>query len=102
MEAEIDRLRRENEWYKKKYGNYFEKCGLHNWRNLFRKPNIYEWTVLILLILTYIAAYAYFLDIKTCREFIKNNTFNLQPQNYSYPIIYNWTEINSSLINAET
>jgi hypothetical protein len=59
-------------WYEKRYGPVIERRGLHNWKNLFRKPNIYEWTILFMIILTILSGFLYMEDTKTCRETLKN------------------------------
>lgn len=46
----------------------FEKRGLHNWRNLFKKPNGYEWTILFMLILGGMIAYSYKVETQLCRD----------------------------------
>jgi len=48
------------------------KIGLGNWKNLFRRPTLDDWIVLIILIFILFAAYAYNLDTKTCRETLNN------------------------------
>lgn len=60
-------------WYEKKYGPYIEARGLNNFKNLFRKPTLYEWTILFMLILTLLGAYAYNRDISVCHKFIEES-----------------------------
>lgn len=79
-------------WYEKRYGPYIEKRGLHNWKNLFRKPLLLEWIILIMLILTLFMAWAYGHDTQVCREIVKRDVLwfaNLSQQshflNYSIP-----------------
>lgn len=48
------------------------KRGLHNWRNLFRKPNLLEWTILFMLIMVLFITWAYQRDTALCRELIDN------------------------------
>lgn len=60
------------EWYEKRYGPYIEKRGLHNWKNLFRKPTLQELTILFMIILTCISAYAYSYDVKECKTTLSN------------------------------
>jgi len=62
------------QWYEKKYGPYYEEKGLKNWRNLFRKPTMYEWVILIMLLMVGFIAWAYSYDISTCKEYINNQT----------------------------
>lgn len=71
-EAEIIRLKKKLEWYEKRYP-YIEKRGVHNWKNLFRKPTLSDWVILIMLILALFSAWAYNKDISICREYVKEN-----------------------------
>lgn len=69
MEHAEDNLTREDlekrlEWYQKKFGPYIEKRGTHNFKNLFRKPNIYEWTILAMMILVLGMFFVYSLDVQ--------------------------------------
>lgn len=59
-------------WYDKKYGPYIEKRGFHNWKNLFRKPSLYEWAILFMLLMVPLMAMTYNQDIAECRNFIEN------------------------------
>jgi len=59
-------------WFSNKYGHYIEKRGLHNWRNLFRKPTISEWTILFMLLLVGFMGWAYQEDVSTCTETLTN------------------------------
>jgi hypothetical protein len=52
------------------------KRGFGNWKNLFRKPTLSEWTILFMMIGLLISAYAYNTETKSCREFMKNLEFN--------------------------
>jgi len=64
--------------YEKRYGQIY--VGKSKWKNLFKKPNYYEWTILVLIILALLTAWAYYHDIKTCRDFIaNNNTYTINP-----------------------
>jgi len=69
----INKLTKENEWYEKKYGPYIEKRGLHNWKNLFAKPNILEWTILVMLLLALFMGWAYQRDFKVYEQNIQQN-----------------------------
>lgn len=62
-------------WYEKRYGPYISKRGIHNWKNLFRWPNSYEWTILAMMILMIISTYAYQRDINVCKEFVDKSWF---------------------------
>jgi hypothetical protein len=68
-----DRQRQERKlrYYETKYGDYVEKRGLKNWKNLFRKPNLLEWTILFMLIMGLFLAWAYKQDVGSCQAFIK-------------------------------
>lgn len=63
-----DELLKRVTWYEKRYGPYIEKRGLHNWKNLFRRPTLLEWTVLGMLILVLFMTFAYQSDIKACQS----------------------------------
>jgi hypothetical protein len=84
-ENDINQLKKENEWFRKQYGPYIEKRGMNNWKNLFRKPSLYEWTILFMLIMGLFMGWAYQRDIAVCREYINqqesyyNLTYNLGP-----------------------
>jgi len=54
------------EWYTKKYGPYIGNRGAHNWKNLFRKPTMLEWTILFMLVMGLFAAWAYKTDMQAC------------------------------------
>jgi len=58
-------------WYENKYGPYVEKRGLHNWKNLFKKPTFMEMVVMALMVGYLIIAFMYFHDIKACKESIE-------------------------------
>lgn len=51
MIEDINEANKRIEWYETKYGPYFEKKGLNNWKNLMRWPTLNEWIILILLIM---------------------------------------------------
>ena len=65
-------LEKRLKWYETKYGPYIEKRGIDNWKNLFRKPNLLEWTILIMLILAIFMGYAYMQDIKSYKDVVAN------------------------------
>ncbi len=62
--SEIERKDKIIKWYEKRYGPYIEKRGIHNWKNLFRKPNIYEIVILFMLVMFFVLIFAYVHDIK--------------------------------------
>lgn len=49
-----------------------KKRGLHNWKNLFRWPNGYEWTILIMLAFVLIIAYSYKHETALCKYTVEN------------------------------
>ena len=90
-------------WFERKYGPYIERRGIHNWRNLFRKPTVNEWTILFMLILSFFLTLAYQRDVALCQEIIKNynegftGDFNFSEQsNQNYGI---FNEENYSIFN---
>jgi hypothetical protein len=52
--------------------SYKTEIGLQNWKNLFKKPTAEDWISLIILILLFLAAFAYVHDTKVCRETLNN------------------------------
>lgn len=46
--------------------------GLHNAKNLFRKPTLQDWITLAILVLVLVGAYSYNIETKACREMLKN------------------------------
>ncbi len=58
-------------WYEKKYGPYIEKRGEHNWKNLFRKPNFYEYTIFFMMMMSFFLVWAYYHDINSCQETLR-------------------------------
>lgn len=60
------------QWYEKKYGNYFSSRGLDNFKNLFRKPNSYEWTILFMMLMIFIGAWAYYTETDLARQTLEN------------------------------
>ncbi len=48
----------------------FEKRGLHNWRNLFRKPTLQDWLIFFMLVMILFLAWAYQRDITVCKSSI--------------------------------
>lgn len=46
--------------------------GIHNWKNLFRKPTLNDWITLFMIAMVLVAAWAYNYDTKTCRQTLNN------------------------------
>lgn len=46
--------------------------GLHNWKNLFRKPSMSDWITLFIILMVLVGAYAYNIETKQCRETLSN------------------------------
>lgn len=67
-----EELEKRIQWYEKRYGPYIEKRGFHNWKNLFRWPNTYEWTILAMLLMSLFIAFAYQSDVKSCQDTLRN------------------------------
>lgn len=66
-----DKERIELEWYRKRY-SYRGRRGLQDIRkNLFRMPNNYEWTILVMLLFVLGMGYAYKHDISLCQDTLK-------------------------------
>ena len=58
--------------------------GLHNWKNLFRKPRFEDYMTLFLIFMIIISSYAYKSDLKSIIEYYENESYcniknNLQP-----------------------
>lgn len=90
-------LEKRLKYYEDKYGPYIEKRGLQNWRNLFRKPNMLEWTIFFMLVMGLFIAWAYHNDISQCQEVI--NQINEDPCYYCI-LLKPKMNINSSLISS--
>ena len=71
-EPSREELEKKLSWFSKKYGPYIEKRGLGNWRNLFAKPTLSEWTILFMLLMMGFVAWAYLADTEECRETLTN------------------------------
>src|SRR3990167_3860271 len=104
MELTKEELEKRIDWYGKKYGPYIEKKGLHNWKNLFRKPTLLEWTILIMLLMGLFMGWAYSYDVKQCRQVIQDLPFlaceycqsELLRNRYNENIIKNYSNLNLS------
>lgn len=99
-ELSREELEKRLKWYEKKYGVYIEKTGLHNWKNLFKRPTLYECTILFMLLMGLFMGWAYQRDVALCREVLakqeqgyfivnyaedSNNTINSSPPRTYYP-----------------
>lgn len=85
-------------FYEKKYGPYIEKKGLHNWRNLFRKPTLYEWVILVMILMAVFMGLAYSSEISnsfkngysTCYYQIYGINYNFESEmngiNYGFEV----------------
>jgi len=92
---------------------YETKLGLNNWKNLFRKPTMDDWIVLIILILLFAASFAYITETKACRETLGNSSkfdelcrLRQNQVNYTWngvPMIssLNYTVKNETIINND-
>lgn len=54
--------------------------GMHNWRNLFRKPTVEEWITFFMIVMVIVSYFAYKEDIKNLKEFYESGVYceNLQ------------------------
>lgn len=81
-------------------GNKYElKTGIQNWKNLFRKPTLYEVVILVILTLSILSFFQYDSSLNNTAIFVANtckescicpsNLFNIQNNsliiNYSIP-----------------
>jgi len=87
------------DWYSKKYGPYVEKRGLHNWKNLFRKPTVPEWIIFVLLLGYFLVAQLYVHDIEGCSENLNMALNNACQICNSASKVLEQNEINLSNIN---
>jgi hypothetical protein len=53
-------------------GNVPQKRGLHNWRNLFKKPTFQDWIIMFMLIMVVLMGYAYKSETEQCRAVLQN------------------------------
>ena len=64
-------------WYTKRYGPIQEKKGLHNWKNLFKKPTLQDCIIFFMLVMMLFVAWSYSHDINACREFYQENSCDI-------------------------
>ena len=93
FELSKEELKERLNWYSKKYGPYIRNRGVHNWKNLFLKPNIYDWTILFMIIMALFIAWSYQHDIAICREYVEYQQKTFVPMNPP-EILPNLTYIN--------
>jgi hypothetical protein len=79
-----------------------EKRGLHNWKNLFRKPTLNDWIIFILLMMVMFMAWAYQRDIAVCKQAINfslgNNILFQEPNlNTDFPKLNFTSSINHNV-----
>jgi len=87
---EKEELEKRIKWYENKYGPYIEDRGLHNWKNLFRKPSLYEIVILSMVILSLFMYWAYSVDVNNSFQ----NGYNTCLNNFTYnPIIPDYSNI---------
>ena len=55
-----------------------EKKGIHNWRNLFKKPTLNDWVVTIMLVFVLILVFFYKLDVDGCVGVIEKLTDRME------------------------
>ena len=79
-------------WYKNKYGPRIEKRGVHNWKNLFRKPTLNEWIVLFCVLFALTLTFFYNVDIKNCYGLVED----IFERPYNYSEFFNWDYVNSN------
>jgi len=68
-------------WYENKYGPYIKSKGIHNWKNLFKKPTYNDWVILFMLVMALFIAWSYQHDVSICREYIKQQQDNFGTSN---------------------
>lgn len=93
----LEEYKKRLSWYDKKYGPYIEKRGLHNFKNLFRMPNLYELVIFFMLLLSLFITWAYNEDTKTAREMVNN--FEILCLNYKNSILQEQSTLDDSLLN---
>ena len=51
------------------------KVGIHNWKNLFRKPTIEDYITLFIILMATISFFAYQQDIKNITEYYEGGDY---------------------------
>ena len=87
MINDLEEANKQLAWYEKKYGPYIIERGIGNWKNLFKKPSLNDWIVLILLIMAIGLAFAYNHDIAVCRDYVANQTTYIALGTQNSPIL---------------
>lgn len=70
--------------------------GLHNWKNLFRKPTFEDLIVLFIIIMMIVSAYSYKLDLNKIINYYENETYctqNIQTQKINQPLLTNFSNL---------
>ena len=98
MINDLEEANKQLAWYEKKYGPYIIERGIGNWKNLFKKPSLNDWIVLILLIMAIGLAFAYQHDITSCKEYIANQSIYIPFGGQNMPTLPN--NISELLPNA--
>ena len=99
-----EELIKQLKWYENRYGPYIPKAGLRNWKNLFRKPTLQEWTILFMLLMGLFMAWAYYHDIEACKINCERTCYGVDTNPYyEYETNYtttkeetgeNWVNVN--------
>jgi len=80
--------------------------GVHNWKNLFRKPTLDEYIMLFIILMTLFSYYQYNKDINTLREYYEDGDYcsyiiqlnNPEPNTNSLNLLDNLDLSNNSLV----
>jgi len=97
-------------WYEGRYGPYIEKKGWQNKGNLFRKPTMNEWIILLLLIMCVYFAIVGQLNENTCAKAVEyynsQHAINGEPElnlsniSLAYSPSSNVTFVNKEMTNG--
>jgi len=77
------------------------EIGLHNWKNLFRKPTLEDYITLFIILMLLFSAYTYKSDLNTIINYYENETYcntkrNINPQGNTNPFFLINFSINSN------
>lgn len=91
---------------------YDLNVGIHNWKNLFRKPTIEEWITFFIILFVILSYFTYRADIERLKNYyesddycyIKASSLNQKKEDNTTPLVVYNTQINTifpltSLIN---